>query len=221
MERFKKIALEAPDTYFTKITVDDRKKLMEWLANQKGDTNRVKMFLGNVRMAIPKINYDFWIANMEPSVAEGKIYYLKGENVGDIFAFKQYEKMAKEYAPERGSRLANIHELFVWYALRIANGLWTLDYVCNDSSSAGNYRNAPNHANGKEKTGARTCGGYCDGQGNTCKLVTNDYGFSIVGGCCWNFGHKNPVADEDIVYDCTDPEDFFEDTSGVLVLTKQ
>lgn len=211
------VIFEDKHPYFTKITAEDRDKVKNWLAKQKGETVRVKRFLGRVKEAVQAVNYDFWIANLEPSVANWKVYYAKGEDVGVGFSCNQYKKMAEEYATERGSRLANLHELFIWYALRIVTGFWTLDYVCNDSSSAGNYRNAPNAYRRLETTGARTCGGYGDGQGNTFKIVTVGDDFALVGGFYFNIGDYCPVAD---VYYYNIPDNFRDYSSGVLVLTK-
>ena len=247
MEQFRKIVLEAPDgmyytttqgengeliirlvpnssemscekaKFFTKITAEDRKKLKNWLAKQKGKSDREKSFLTRVGEAVKVVDHDYWIANLEPSVTDGKIYYAEGNAVGVGFPCNQWNEMAKEYAPERGSRLSNEHELYIWYALRIVNGLWTLDYVANDSSSAGNYRNAPVATHSMEKTGARECGGYRDGQGNSYKIVTREGGYVLVGGVYYLDGSFFPVAD---VYCNYDPNFIQSFSSGVLVLTK-
>lgn len=203
--------------HFTKISAEDREKVKTWLKGQKSKTDRERKFLTAVKKAVQKVNYDYWIANLEPSVAEGKIYYAKGENVGVGFSCDQYKQMAEEYAPERGSRMAKLHELLIWYALRIVNGLWTLHYVANDSSSAGNYWNAPNSAKSMEKTGSRDCGGYSDGQGNTYKIITVEDGYALVGGYYSYDGYNFPVA---YVYYDYDPYHIRNYGSGVLVLTK-
>lgn len=203
--------------FFTKITAEDREKVRIWLAKQKGETEREKSFLTRVREAVKAINYDYWIANLEPSVTNGKIYYAEGNAVGVGFSCNDWAQMAKEYAPERGSRLSNEYELYIWYALRIVNGLWTLDYVANDSSSAGNYRNAPGATRSKERTGARKCGGFCDGQGNSYKIVTREGGYALVSGYYNLDGDDYPVAD---VSYCNGPDGIRYDGSGVLVLTK-
>lgn len=203
--------------YFTHITADDREKVKQWLAKQKETKNRERGFLERVKKAVQVVNYDYWIANLEPSVNRGKIYYAKGEKVGVGVSCYQYKQMAEAYAPERCSRLAELHELFIWYALRIVNGLWTLDYVANDSSSAGNYGNAPGSTGFWEKTGARECGGYRDGQGNTYKIVAVKDGFALVGGDYHCHGNYLPV--ETVRY-VNFPYNIHYSASGVLVLTK-
>lgn len=157
--------------YFTKIISKDREKVERWLKDQRGSTQGERKFLFEVRMALISINYDYWIATMEPTVIDERINYSKGTIVGEKFSVAEWKRLANEYAPELGSRLAKQSELFLWYALRIVNKLWTLDYVANDSSSGGNYKDAPETYRRKERAGARLCGGYFDGQGNTRKLV--------------------------------------------------
>lgn len=204
-------------TYFTKISAEDREKVKKWLAKQKGKTKAEKEFFAIVEEAMQVVDYDYWIANLEPSVEDGKIYYAKGKDVGVGFSAKQWEEKSKEYAPERASRLSTLYELFIWYALRIANGWWSLDYVACDSSSAGNYKNSPNTSQRRERTGTRECGGYADGQGNTCKIVTYKRGFVIVGGAYFYSGDHFPVA---FFSCCNNPDDPRNNSSGVLVLTK-
>lgn len=203
--------------YFTKITAEDREKVKEWLAQQTNASARANYFLRIVKMAVQEVNYDYWIANLEPSVKYEEIYYAEGENVGIGFSSKQFAQMAKEYAPERGSRLSTLYELFIWYSLRIVNGLWTLKYVAQDSSSAGNYWDAPDSSHEIEKTGARKCGGYADGQGNTCKIVTIEDRFLLVGGYYDCNGHEYYVA---YVRSDFNPNITQYNQSGVLVLTK-
>ena len=206
--------------YFTKISKKERDMVKTWLETQNEVENSFyckDQFLRFVKKAVESIDYDYWIATIEPSVANEKIYYAAGEEVGTGFKCEQWYKMAKEYAPERCSRMAKITELFLWYAIRVVDGSWTLDYITKDSSSAGNYKNAPNSTKNMEKTGARKCGGYKDGQGNSYKIVTVDNLFGIVGGDYYNDGVECPVC---TTFYGTDPYLSKEYGSGVVVLTK-
>ena len=220
MERFGNVLKTEVDKakFFTKITAEDREKVKNWLAKQNGETDEEKSFLTRVREAVKVVNYDYWIANLEPSVTvtNEKIYYAKGNVVGQGYSFQQWRQMAKEYATERGSRLSNEYELYIWYALRIVNGLWTLDYVANDSSNEGNYWNAPGSTHSIERTGERKCGGFCDGQGNSFKIVTCEGAYAMVGGEYSEHGRCCTVAL--VRYRGTDL--FPISGSGVLVLTK-
>lgn len=203
--------------FFTKITVEDMEKVKNWLQKQQEIQFMEACFLARVREALEAVHDEYWIANMEPSVAYGEIYYAEGDDVGVGFSSEQWKQMANEYAPERGSRLSNLHELFIWYALRIVNGLWTLKYVANDSSCAGNYSNSPSTSHYLEKTGARECGGFRDGQGNSYKIVTCEGGYAVVGGDYYTRGEHYHVAN---FYSCDNHYSIPRVSSGVLVLTK-
>jgi len=219
MERFENVleTVEDKAKYFTKITAEDREKVRNWLVKQEAVTKNERDFLGILKEAIRAVKYDYRIANLEPSVEDGKIYYAEGNDAANEFSCNQWELMAKAYWPEEGARLSNLYELFIWYALRIVNGLWTLDYVANDSSAAGNYWNAPGATRwSMEKTGARECGGYRDGQGNTCKVVTHEGRYVEVGGIPDFRGDEYPVAD----WEWMPSPDTDYSGSGVLVLTK-
>ena len=246
MEQFKEIVLEIPpegmcyvivegengkpivrlvskkqqdeEPFFTKITAEDREKVKKWFAKQKGQTEREKAFLKRLAEAVQKVDYDYWIADLEPAIENGKIYYAKNHYVGVGFSCKQWNQMARDYKPERDSRLCNQYELFIWYALRIANSLWTLDYVANNSSSAGNYWNAPKSSECRDKTGAKECGGYRDGQGNSYKIVNRDNGYAIVGGDYNDAGENYPVAAVNYYGNVVDY--IHDNGTGVLVLTK-
>lgn len=212
-------AEEADDKgrFFTKITAEDREKVKNWLEKQEAKSYMEKSFLARVREALQVVNHEYWIANLEPSVANGEIYYAEGKDVGVRFSGDQWEQMAKMYAPERGSRLSNLHELFIWYALRIVNGQWPLKYVAADSSAAGNYSNSPKSAHYLEKTGARECGGFRDGQGNSYKVVTNEGGYAVVGGDYYSRGDYYHVAN---FYSCDNHYGIPRVSTGVLVFTK-
>jgi len=203
--------------FFTKITAEDREKVRFWLTEQKRKAVEENRFLKDVEEALKRVGTDYWIATLEPSVVAGRIYYAEGEEVGVGYSCKQWKKMAEEYAPERLSRLSNRYELFIWYALRIVNGLWTLDYVAEDSSSEGNYWNAPGSVRFMEKTGARKCGGFYDGQGNSYRIVTWECGYMLVGGGYNQHGRCSYVAD---VSHINKPGNILDCGVGVLVLVK-
>ena len=205
--------------HFVKISVEDRKRVAEWLENQeKKRVSRQSAFLHDVKQALNEIDYDYFIANLEPSIEDGKIYYKEGEDVGVGFGCSEWKEMAEKYCPERGSRLAKINELILWYAVRIVDELWTLEFVSEDSSKAGNYHNAPDSARTMQKTGDRVCGGYKDGQGNSYRIVTvSDYTFALVGGDFYDDGRKRPVA---FAISGWEPPEAKNWGAGVIVLTK-
>lgn len=225
MVRHEDIMLETRK-YFTKISAEDRNRVSEWLETTKTSSLKGNGFLNIVREALQKINYDFWIATIEPSAHGDEIYYSEGEEVAVGFSCNEWVIMASNYSVERGSRLASALELFLWYALRIAEGKWSLEYVAIDSSSAGNFSDAPGCTGTLEKSGARCCGGYCDGQGNTYKIVAYEDTFFLIGsnfycrGFAYPVAHIHPIDKDDEVNHKNNPDEVLHFGSGVVVLTK-
>ena len=79
------------EPFFTKITAEDREKVKKWVVKQKGKTSREKVFLKKVAEMIDEISADYWIANLEPSVENGKIYYAENHDVGERpIVFRHY-----------------------------------------------------------------------------------------------------------------------------------
>ena len=215
MGQYKKIVLEK---YFVKISARDRERVKLWLKGQKGNTRRERKFLKLVKKAIKKIDYEYWIASIEPSYEKGRILYEPDYVVATNISCEEWKLVAEEYAPERGSRLATIYELLLWYALRIEKGFWTLNYVAYDSSYDGNYWYSHSSSQWMDRVAAKKCGGYYDGQGNTYKIVMHKKDFVQVGGCFSDFGDKYPVASTKYLSKVKDRKE--ECSCGVLVLTK-
>lgn len=214
---FARMERKADISNFMKIGSHEREEVKRWIKTQKPQTENQKDFLKIVRKGLNEVRYDYWISTIEPSKPKDKIEFIDGEDVAVGYSINQWIEMFNSYAPERGSRMANLYELFIWYAWRIAKSFWTLQYVADDSSSAGNYANAPESTHCREKAGARGCGGFRDGQGNTYKLVTHKDSFAAVGGYYFNYGNNYPVA---VVYYYNHPDDIRYYGCGVLVLTK-
>ena len=85
-----------------------------------------------------------------------------------------------------------------------------------DSSSAGNYWDSPESSKTRDKTGAKECGGYRDGQGNIHKIVTSEGNYVLIGGMHCFDGEYYPVA----CITCGYPYNIRHYGSGVLVLLK-
>lgn len=206
--------------YFFLMKEEEREIVKEWYKNQEGKTENQKEFLENVKIAISKIDYDYLISTIEPSKinSSDKIFYEEGGHVYMGLRRYEWEKKAKEFAPEYNSDLANLYEVVLWYAYRIVRGYWSLEYVCDDSSSLGNYWNSPNSRHFLEATGVRKVGGFSDGIGNTYKIVKNPKGGFLMIGGSYNFrGNICPVG----VVDHSDCLDFGSSyATGVLVLKK-
>jgi len=205
------------DSFFYKITFSEREMVSKWINQKVGKTEGEKRFLSMVEEALEKVNYDYEISTIEPAGSNGKIAFAINEKVAIGYNANQWMQMCKNYDPERGSRIANLYELFIWYALRIAKGYWDLEYVANNSSSEGNYRNAPKTSHCMERTGTRKCGGFKDGQGNTYKIVKYKDTYICVGGYYFDYGNDFPVAN---IRNIKRSNYIHYNGCGVLVLTK-
>lgn len=203
--------------YFFKMGESERELVRKWRFLICGKTTLQDNFLKVVDEALAEVKYDYWISTIEPTFKDLKIHFEVDSDVAKGIHSKLWKKKAKEYAPKNASRLATLEELALWYAYRIAKGFWSLEYVCDDSSSAGNYWDSPNSTHDFENTGVRETGGFADGIGNTFKLVTCKEGFALFGGYCGGFGGlASPVANIRRV-----SGDFIHLTaSAVIVLTK-
>lgn len=223
-------ATEIIASHFFLMGESERRKVAKWFyrVNSKIGKEKEKQrdFLDRVQRAIDIINYDYYIAILEPSCdSTGNIFYQKGKQVATGMSFQEWkEKAANFYFKcEWHSELAQLEEGDLFKAYRIAMGYWTMGYVCDDSSRMGNYWNAPNSSSKikicgeKEVSGAREVGGFSDGIGNTCEIYQANSGFAIVGGNYGNLGYRNPVANVDYVNNCFFASDA---SSGVLVIKR-
>lgn len=218
-KRLKEIVLpnkEISDAFF-EISYSERKMVREWFTKQNPKTEREKKFLKILSKAMDTVKYDYEIATMEPTVFGGKIEYIEGRDVAVGYSANQWKQMAKEYLPEKGSRLATLYELFIWYAWRIVQGYWTLNFATNDSSYFADCTGVPNTTSTIERAGKRTFAGFRDGQGNTYKLVTYKDRLVGVGGC---FNCDINFYPASYILCNFDPNDVHYNGCGVLVLTK-
>jgi hypothetical protein len=197
---------ESISKYFICIGKSERRLVREWYSSLSDKLyeddeiwelrERIDRFLEIVYEAILKIHYDFKISTIEPSITENKqLYFAEGEPVAVGIRISDWKHLAKLYAPEYGSKIANIYELFLWYAYRIVKGYISLECVCKDSSGLGNYIDALKATGNVEVSGAREVGGFCDGIGNTFKYVTCKEGNALVGGMNQVRGIDYPMSD--------------------------
>lgn len=206
MEKRKSVATDgkesAEDIFFVPITSKERREVAKWIEKQK-EEKRSEEYMKIMREALQSVQYDYWIVTLEPSIKDGKIYYQEGLKVATGIIAGEWKELCKEYNQKRGSRIATLYELFIWYTLRVAKGYWTYEELMQDSDKLGNYsgsnvryskKDLRHYKRGQELTGARECGGYKDGQGNTCKIVTHKGKFLAVGGCYKVSGRKYPIG---------------------------
>jgi len=202
----------------------ERKKVVEWFNEIKtkvgAEKKKQRKFLTRIKRAMKVINYDYYIAILEPSVdKDGNIFYEGGNVVARGISLGMWERIARNFYfdGEWYSDLAMLEEGDLFKAYRIAMGYWTIEYVCDDSSSAGNYWNAPKSVHDFEVSGVREVGGFRDGIGNTCEIYHTKSGFALVGGFWGKVGSSYPVADVDDHYGA---RSICNHGSGVLVLKR-
>lgn len=133
-------------------------------------TEREKAFKRNVKKVIRAGVHDFWRPVYDPSFdADGCICYEPGKGPAVGKSYSWWEKNAKEFCPERGSRLGTKHEYIAFMAVLIkylvTSGKsikWAWNAVCNDSKELGHYWNSEDAKHGFESTGSREICGWCD-----------------------------------------------------------
>lgn len=206
--------------HFSVMAAKEIMVVKNWCENVIPQTERQKVYIRLVKEALEVGPKEFAIANLEPSVDDlGRIYYKEGAPVARGFTCCEWVCKACEFAPEYESNLATKHQLVLWYAYRIAMGFWTIEYVCDDSSSQGNYWYSPNSVHFVEKSGARAVGGAKDGVGNTSKIVVNeDNTYLVFGGYYGDVGNDRPVAA--ISHFVSTNDTIICGGSGVVVLNK-
>lgn len=184
--------------YFFTMGAKQRKFVGEWCRDTKPVTERQKEFFELASRAYINCQYLYRLPIIEPSNdGNDNICYGIGLEPWTFKNFHNCVNASEKFAPAYASKLANTYELAMWYAYRIANGDCTIEFICDDSSSAGNYENSPNGIGKLAKTGSMAVAGAIDGIGNTYKIteaVDVDYGFDVSGGIYICDGKKRPVA---------------------------
>lgn len=202
-----------------------RQVVVSWLVFVQPKTKAQEEFVEVIRDILSDSAkcYVYKIATIEPSTRGiSDIGYEEGADVCCKPLAAYWEEKARNFVS--GSRLATLEELYLFYAYRIAMGYWTIEYVCDDSSSDGNYKDSPVSSKKKDKAGVKEVGGFKDGIGNTIKLVMKDEVPTLVGGSYEMSGKTHPVAK---IFSTEEYEMFnrhygryADEVSGVVVISK-
>ena len=183
------------DTFFL-MGLPEREKVLEWIELADPQTPAQEAFIYRVDAALGAIDYDYYIATMEPSLKNGVISYEKGAKVATGLSGRQWVNKAAEYFVSSSwkSSLATLEEGDLFKAYRVAIGYWSLEYICDDSSEDGNYWNRTRKNNDMLPTGEMEVGGFCDGVGNSFEIYRHKGGIALVGGFYLSFGNMDPVT---------------------------
>lgn len=170
------------------------------------ETEEQKKFKKALISAIKSGLSDFRAQRMDACFdEEGNICFKAGMKpaVGKLSA-NDWKRVAKEFLPEKGSRLGTTKERIAFLGLFIKYLIEEKGYevkdawkaVCDQSKDLGHYLDSENAKYEFEDTGSRQIGEWCD-LGNTCKITEDDEagGFSLVGGHCYCGGDGYPLAD--------------------------
>ena len=146
---------------------------------------------------------DFRAPIMDPSLDEdGNICYKAGRMPAVGKKADWWEIKAKEFLPDKESRLGLTKERIAFLALLMKELIEECGYtisdawkaVCDQSKDIGHYSNSKDAKHDFEPTGGRQVGRWND-LGNTYKITKNKAGgFSIVGGFCKSDGFVSPLA---------------------------
>ena len=121
---------------FRYMGVEERNVIKNWLYHEKSQnharTQNQKIFIDRVRIALNEVWYDFFIADVAPSLNEnGDIFYRKGSRiVTDINCIEWNESANRFFESEEWySELANLYEGDLLKAYKIATNYWSLTNI--------------------------------------------------------------------------------------------
>ena len=171
---------------------------------------------------------DFWHSKLDPSFNEERngLVFEAGKMPAVGKSYNWWEEKARQYLPERGSRLGTKKEYIAFLGILIkslvASG-WSMskawEAVCDDSRELGHYWNSENARHDFEPTGSRENSDFCD-LANTYKILAEDEetgGFLLAGGNYYDNSNFVPLAS--LCRD-TSPVYVYGYSVGWLVLSK-
>lgn len=138
---------------------------------------------------------NFYRPKCDPSFTNcgESICFAFGKKTAVGKSYNWWESNAKEFCPERNSRLGTKLQYGAFLGVlikKLVESGWEVatawNAVCNDSKKLGHYWNSDGALHDFELTGSREVCGYFD-LGNTCKMLAEDEkagGFWLAGGYC-------------------------------------
>ena len=156
---------------------------------------------------------------------EGNICYKAGMKPAVGKSANWWKEKAKEFMPEKDSRLGTTKERIAFLGLLIKYLIEEKGYtvanawkaVCDQSKDLGHYWDSEDAKHGFEPTGSRPIGEWYD-LANTGKITVDDVsgGFLLVGGNYYNNGNYYPLAG---VVTFNYPNNNYFNSTGWLVLS--
>lgn len=170
---------------------------------------------------------DFYRPVCDPSLDKAEnICYVSDAKPAVGKSYNWWKETAKQFCPERGSRLGTKKEYIAFLGIlikKLSKSGWKVaeawNAVCNDSKELGHYWNSPNAKHEFELTNSRKVCGFYD-LANAYKILSEDEeagGFWFAGGYYFDGSYCGPLADLDHLGNCGDGNYF---SVGWLVLEK-
>ena len=196
---------------FVKVPVSELSLDDEFLKHRP-KTKKEQEFKAWVKKAIKKGVKDFYRPKYDPHFDDdGHICYGPGKMPAVGKSYNWWEENAKNFWPERGSRLGTKTEYIAFLAVLIKELVdsgksveWAWNAVCNDSNEFGHYWHSKNAKHAFEDTGSREICGFYD-LANTCKFLAehkgNDY-FWLASGAYYSLSFATPLVDLCLNDDC-------------------
>ncbi|MBP3285248.1 MAG: hypothetical protein J6M02_07115 [Clostridia bacterium] len=167
--------------YFQVMGPEKRALVTEWRSKVSAALHEERVFLQRVDEALSYINYDYLISRVAPTweFFGKRLGFGAGEEICEALSALEWVKLAKEFAPEYESGMANRHEAFLYYAYCVAKGRLTLPQVCGTKTP----RYLQDEENGKPSRNIRYIQEAAQKQALNSRIVYDGAGsFSILGG---------------------------------------
>jgi len=198
-----KFTVSKEEGIFKRVPVSEL-SLKDKFLKYRPKTDAEKHFMKAVKNVIKAGVKDFWRPICDPSFdGEEDIRYQPGKRPAVGESYNWWEKKAKDFCPERGSRLGTKTEYVAFLATLIkelvATGWKVADAwnsVCNNSKELGHYWESKDAKHDFENTGSRENCGWYD-LANAYKILAEDEeasGYWLAGGSYRNFGDRRPLA---------------------------
>ena len=152
---------------------------------------------------------DFRAQRMDATLGENdKICYKAGKRPAIAKTVYWWEKNARDFMPEKKSRLGTTNERIAFLGLLIKYLIEEKGYlegyawyvVCDESTDLGHYLDSRNAKHEFEPTGSRQIGEWYD-LANTYKLTSDGFDeFSLTGGHSQITGKTSPLGDAHTIY---------------------
>lgn len=200
-----------------------RDEFMQWTpqTQEQSDTKNL------IFKAIRSNTKNFYIPHCSPSYTDDKkgICFVSDKTPAIGRSYNWWEKVAKEYQPDRNSRLGTRLEYAAFLGVLIKRLVeegksvkWAWYAVCNNSKELGHYWNSENTLHKFESTGSRCICGFHD-LSNLYKILADDNnnGLWLASGCFIHYSYDFPIA---TFHRSSDRKEKFVFATGWIVLEK-